>query len=160
MVSLLVYNKIRRATHDIASCLAYSVLHTVETILHGSKLKEWTGSWSNGSKQWLTIPTEIGHAFGDAGEFSMGCQYSSTPVLCCSTLIDLLASDFLSTGKATGLCLCNARSYTAFIGVCIVSSASPLYVFPLYLQLKYMRSHHTCHRSSRSCPLQVGRTLL
>ncbi|TFK66253.1 cysteine proteinase [Pluteus cervinus] len=64
---------------------AYSVLRAVEVrgkrfvvIRNPWGASEWTGPWSDGSKQWtpewLTALPEIGHAFGDDGEFVM--EYS------------------------------------------------------------------------------------
>ena len=41
--------------------------------------REWTGPWSDGSKEWqgewLEILPELGHVFGDDGQFVMECEY-------------------------------------------------------------------------------------
>jgi len=63
---------------------AYSVLRAVE--VHGKKFvvvrnpwgsAEWTGRWADGSKEWtqewLGYLPEIGHEFGDDGQFVMEC---------------------------------------------------------------------------------------
>ncbi|KAE9397650.1 cysteine proteinase [Gymnopus androsaceus JB14] len=67
---------------------AYSVLRAVE--VNGKRFvvvrnpwgeTEWTGPWSDGSKEWtrewLGFLPEIGHSFGDDGQFVM--EYSDTP---------------------------------------------------------------------------------
>jgi len=66
---------------------AYSVLRAVE--VHGKKFvvvrnpwgsAEWTGRWADGSKEWtqewLGYLPEIGHEFGDDGQFVMECGCS------------------------------------------------------------------------------------
>jgi hypothetical protein len=39
---------------------------------------EWTGPWSDGSKEWtkesLEILDDLGHVFGDDGQFVMECK--------------------------------------------------------------------------------------
>jgi hypothetical protein len=63
---------------------AYSILRAVEC--NGKKFiilrnpwgdSEWTGRWSDGSKEWthewLELLPQIGHAFGDDGQFIMEC---------------------------------------------------------------------------------------
>jgi hypothetical protein len=66
---------------------AYSVLRAVE---HQGKRfvvvrnpwgnSEWTGPWSDGSREWTpeTLPLlkALGHTFGDDGEFVMECRCS------------------------------------------------------------------------------------
>jgi hypothetical protein len=67
---------------------AYSVLRAVE--VKGKRFlvvrnpwgqSEWTGPWADGSKQWtaewLAVLPELGHTFGDDGQFVMEC--TSTP---------------------------------------------------------------------------------
>ena len=63
---------------------AYSVLRAIEC--NGKKFiilrnpwggSEWTGRWSDGSKEWthewLELLPQIGHEFGDDGQFIMEC---------------------------------------------------------------------------------------
>lgn len=63
---------------------SYSVLRAVE--VKGKKFlvirnpwgkSEWTGPWSDGAaewtSEWLPILPNLGHAFGDDGEFVMEC---------------------------------------------------------------------------------------
>ncbi|KAJ7821376.1 hypothetical protein B0H14DRAFT_2831437 [Mycena olivaceomarginata] len=70
---------------------AYSVLRAVE--VKGKRFlvvrnpwgqSEWTGPWADGSKQWtpewLAVLPELGHTFGDDGQFVMEC--TSTPFFC------------------------------------------------------------------------------
>ena len=63
---------------------AYSILRAVEykgirfvVIRNPWGNSEWTGPWSDGSKEWPaeTIPAleALGHAFGDDGQFVMEC---------------------------------------------------------------------------------------
>lgn len=65
---------------------AYSVLRAVEyngkrfiVIRNPWGKSEWTGPWSDGSKEWtaewLPALKEIGHSFGDDGQFVMECEY-------------------------------------------------------------------------------------
>jgi hypothetical protein len=71
---------------------AYSVLRAVEC--NGKKFiilrnpwgdSEWTGRWSDGSKEWthawLELLPQIGHAFGDDGQFIMECTPFSSSIL-------------------------------------------------------------------------------
>ena len=71
---------------------AYSVLRAVEC--NGKKFiilrnpwanSEWTGRWSDGSKEWthewLELLPQIGHAFGDDGQFIMECTLFSSNML-------------------------------------------------------------------------------
>ena len=41
-------------------------------------MSEWTGRWSDGSKEWtqewLEILPKLGHTFGDDGQFVMECE--------------------------------------------------------------------------------------
>lgn len=66
---------------------AYSVLRAVE--FEGQRFvvirnpwgnSEWTGPWSDGSKEWTpeTMPLlkALGHSFGNDGQFIMECRYS------------------------------------------------------------------------------------
>jgi len=64
---------------------AYSVLRAVEyngkrfvVIRNPWGRSEWTGPWSDGSKEWtpewLPALQKLGHAFGDDGEFVMECK--------------------------------------------------------------------------------------
>ena len=63
---------------------AYSVLRAVE--YNGKRFvvvrnpwgkTEWTGRWSDGSKEWtqewLEVLPKLGHTFGDDGQFLMEC---------------------------------------------------------------------------------------
>lgn len=63
----------------------YSVLRAIEC--NGKKFvilrnpwgpSEWTGRWSDGSKEWthewLELLPKIGHEFGDDGQFIMECS--------------------------------------------------------------------------------------
>lgn len=63
---------------------AYSVLRAVE--VNGKRFvvvrnpwgkTEWTGRWSDGSKEWtqewLEVLPKLGHSFGDDGQFVMEC---------------------------------------------------------------------------------------
>ena len=63
---------------------AYAVLRTVEcrgkrfVVLRNPWGRgEWTGAWSDGSKEWtsewVTALPELGHTFGDDGQFVMDC---------------------------------------------------------------------------------------
>jgi len=65
---------------------AYSVLRAVEC--HGKRFvivrnpwgtSEWNGRWADGSKEWtqewLNYLPEIGHNFGDDGQFVMECRF-------------------------------------------------------------------------------------
>lgn len=65
---------------------AYSVLRAVEA--RGKRFvilrnpwgeSEWTGKWADGSKEWTkeTLPMleEIGHVFGNDGQFVMECEF-------------------------------------------------------------------------------------
>lgn len=65
---------------------AYSVLRAVE--VNGKRFvvvrnpwgkSEWTGRWSDGSKEWtqewLEVLPKLGHQFGDDGQFVMECTY-------------------------------------------------------------------------------------
>lgn len=64
---------------------AYSVLRAIEcngkrfvVIRNPWGKSEWTGSWSDGSKEWTQewlryLPT-LGHQFGDDGQFVMECE--------------------------------------------------------------------------------------
>ena len=65
---------------------AYSVLRAVEckgkrfvVIRNPWGKTEWTGPWSDGSKEWtgewLEILPELGHSFGDDGQFVMECEF-------------------------------------------------------------------------------------
>ena len=65
---------------------AYSVLRAVEckgkrfvVIRNPWGKTEWTGPWSDGSKEWtgewLEILPELGHTFGDDGQFVMECEF-------------------------------------------------------------------------------------
>jgi len=67
---------------------AYSVLRAVEckgkrfvVVRNPWGRKEWTGPWSDGSKEWqgewLDILPELGHVFGDDGQFVMECEWFS-----------------------------------------------------------------------------------
>ena len=42
-------------------------------------MSEWTGRWSDGSKEWtqewLEILPKLGHTFGDDGQFVMECEF-------------------------------------------------------------------------------------
>lgn len=64
---------------------SYSVLRALAC--HGKRFvvlrnpwgnSEWTGKWSDGSKEWtqewLPFLTEMGHEFGDDGQFVMECR--------------------------------------------------------------------------------------
>lgn len=64
---------------------AYSVLRAVEckgkrfVIVHNPwGNSEWTGPWSDGSKEWtsewLEILPTLGHSFGNDGQFVMECE--------------------------------------------------------------------------------------
>lgn len=64
---------------------AYSVLRAVECkgqrfVVHRNPWgdSEWTGPWSDGSKEWtpewLDILPRLGHVFGEDGEFIMECK--------------------------------------------------------------------------------------
>ena len=68
---------------------AYSVLRAVE--VKGKRFvvvrnpwgkSEWTGRWSDGSKEWtsewLEAMPQLGHVFGDDGQFVMECGYTYT----------------------------------------------------------------------------------
>lgn len=76
---------------------AYSVLRAVEC--RGKRFlvvrnpwgeSEWTGPWSDGSKEWtkewLEILDDLGHVFGDDGQFVMECRlflsFTRTSDLC------------------------------------------------------------------------------
>lgn len=65
---------------------AYSVLRAVEckgkrfvVIRNPWGKTEWTGPWSDGSKEWtaewLEVLPELGHSFGDDGQFVMECEF-------------------------------------------------------------------------------------
>lgn len=68
---------------------AYSVLRAVEC--NGKRFvvvrnpwgeDEWTGKWADGSKEWkgewLKILGELGHTFGNDGQFVMECEFHSS----------------------------------------------------------------------------------
>jgi Calpain family cysteine protease len=66
---------------------AYSVLRAVEhegkrfvVIRNPWGNSEWTGPWSDGSKEWtpesLSLLRTLDHTFGNDGQFIMECQYS------------------------------------------------------------------------------------
>lgn len=42
---------------------------------------EWTGRWSDGSKEWtkewVGALDELGHSFGEDGQFIMECEYNN-----------------------------------------------------------------------------------
>ena len=76
---------------------AYSVLRAVEVkgkrflvIRNPWGKSEWTGRWSDGSKEWtrewLEAMPLLGHVFGDDGQFVMECELR----LLSGTLIDKL----------------------------------------------------------------------
>lgn len=65
---------------------AYSVLRAVEcrrrrflVLRNPWGQSEWTGAWGDGSKEWtmewLQILPELGHQFGDDGQFVMECMF-------------------------------------------------------------------------------------
>jgi hypothetical protein len=69
---------------------AYSVLRAVE--VKGKRFvvvrnpwgkSEWTGRWSDGSKEWtsewLEAMPQLGHVFGDDGQFVMECGCPLSP---------------------------------------------------------------------------------
>lgn len=85
---------------------AYSVLRAVEC--NGKRFviirnpwgkSEWTGPWSDGSKEWteewLPALKEIGHSFGDDGQFVMECKYPEQ-IVPNRILTWILDSDFLA----------------------------------------------------------------
>ena len=45
---------------------------------------EWTGRWSDGSKEWtqewLEVLPTLGHTFGDDGQFVMECMFFQIPM--------------------------------------------------------------------------------
>jgi hypothetical protein len=65
---------------------AYSVLRAVEckekkfvVVRNPWGKSEWTGRWSDGSKEWtrewLEVLPTLGHTFGDDGQFVMECTF-------------------------------------------------------------------------------------
>lgn len=86
---------------------AYSVLRAVEC--NGKRFvvvrnpwgrSEWTGPWSDGSKEWtkewLGVLEELGHGFGNDGEFVMECMYptswSSSSAICTPSFLQIATS--------------------------------------------------------------------
>ncbi len=58
-------------------------------------MSEWTGRWSDGSKEWtqewLHFLPELGHEFGDDGQFVMECMWSLDHLpLCFSNYLQIL----------------------------------------------------------------------
>ena len=86
---------------------AYSVLRAVEckgkrfvVIRNPWGKTEWTGPWSDGSKEWtgewLEILPELGHSFGDDGQFVMECEFLL--LVECNLVLDGSSDkDFLET---------------------------------------------------------------
>lgn len=75
---------------------AYSVLRAVESkgkrfvvVRNPWGKTEWTGPWSDGSKEWtkewLEVLDELGHVFGDDGQFVMECESC-----CCHSQMSVL----------------------------------------------------------------------
>ena len=54
-------------------------------------MSEWTGRWSDGSKEWtqewLEILPKLGHTFGDDGQFVMECELLLFETLILSSLL-------------------------------------------------------------------------